>query len=110
MALLTATVPAIAGTLAAPAAMSVADTISGNYVGGYLKVVNGSGGSVNFTMVDPGRTAAGNTGTQAAVAIAASTARWFPLQAAFVNSATNLINTTLSSATSVTYELLPPSP
>lgn len=108
MALLTATVPAIAGTVAAPAAMSTADTISGNMVGGYLKVINGSGGSVNFTLVDPGRTAAGNTGTQPAVAVAASTARWFPLTSAFVNSATNLINVTLSSATLVTYELLPP--
>ncbi len=109
MALLTATTPVIAGTLAAPGAMSVADTISGNMVGGYLKVINGSGGSVNFTIVDPGRTAAGNTGTQAAVAVAASTARWFPLTAAYVNSATNLINVTLSSATTITYELLPPS-
>jgi hypothetical protein len=108
MALLTATVPAIAGTLAAPAAMSTADTISGNMVGGYLKVINGGGSSVNFTIVDPGRTRAGNTGTQAAVAVANGTAKWFPLEAAFVNSATNLINTTLSSATSVTYELLPP--
>jgi hypothetical protein len=110
MALLTATTPVIAGTLAAPAAMSTADTISGNLVGGYLKVVNGSGGSVNFTIADPGRTAAGNTGTQAASAIAAGAARWYPLEAAFVNSATNLINVTLSAATSVTYELLPPTP
>ncbi len=109
MALLTATTPAITGTLAAPAAMSTADTISGNMVGGYLKVINGSGGSVNFTITDPGRTAAGNTGTQAASAIAAAAARWYPLTSAFVNTSTNLINVTLSSATSVTYERLPPS-
>ncbi len=110
MALLTSTVPVIAGTTAAPAAMSTSDTINGNMVGGYLKVYNGSGSPVNFTLVDPGKTQAGNTGTQAAVAVAAAAAKWFPLTSAFVNPTTNLINTTLSLATSVTYELLPPSP
>ncbi len=108
MALLTVTTPAVGGTLAAPAAMSTADTVSGNLAGGYLKVINGGGSSINVTLVDPGRTRAGNTGTQAAVAVANGAAKWFDLDAAFVNSATNLINITLSSATSVTYELLPP--
>lgn len=108
MALLAATTPTIAGTLAAPAAMSTADTISGNMVGGYLKVYNGAGAPTNFTIVDPGRTRAGNTGTQAAVSITNATAEWFPLLSAYVNPTTNLINVTLSSATSVTYELLPP--
>ncbi len=107
MALLAVTTPAVTGTLAAPAAMSTADTINGNLVGGNLKVINGAGAPVNFTITDPGRTALGNTGTNAAVAVANGTAKWFELTAAMVDPADNLIHTTLSSATSVTYELIP---
>ncbi len=107
MALLTATVPAVGGTLAAPGSLGKSNTINGNYVGGQLKVINGSGGSINITIVDPGRTAAGNTGTQAAVAVADGAAKWFELTAAFVDSATNLFTVTSSSASSVTYELIP---
>lgn len=107
MALLTPTTPAIAGTLAAPGAVSASDTISGNLVGGALKVYNGSGSSINVTFADPGHTAAGNTGTQAASAIANGAARWYPLLASFVNSSTNLITVTFSGTTTVTYELIP---
>lgn len=108
MALLTAITPAITGTLAAPAALGTSNTINGNYVGGYLKVYNASGGSINITFTDPGTTEAGNAGTQPAVAVADGAAKWFPLLAAFVASATSLITVTSSSASSVTYELLPP--
>lgn len=108
MALLTAITPAITGTLAAPAALGTSNTINGNLVGGYLKIYNGSGGSINITFTDPGTTAAGNTGTQAAVAVADGAAKWFPLLAAFRASATNLITVTSSSASSVTYELVGP--
>jgi hypothetical protein len=107
MALLAVTTPAVGGTLAAPAAMSTADTINGNLVGGSLKVINGAGSPVNFTIVDPGRTGLGNTGTNAPVAVANGTAKWFPLTSAMVDSSSGLISTTLSSATSVTYELIP---
>lgn len=108
MALLTATTPAITGTLAAPAAVSASDTINGNLVGGFLKVINASGGSINVTFTDPGRTAAGNTGTQAAVAVADGAAKWFPLLDVFRNSTTNLFTVTFSATTSVTYELIAP--
>lgn len=106
MALLAATTPAVTGTLAAPAALSTADTINGNMVGGSLKVINGSGSSVNFNLVDPGTTDAGNTGTQAVTAIAAGAAKWFKLDKAFIGS-DNLFHTLLSLATSMTYELIP---
>lgn len=106
MALLTAIAPAITGTLAAPGALGVSNTINGNLVGGNLKVYNGSGGSINITFVDPGHTAAGNTGTQAAVAVADGAAKWFPLLAGFVAS-DGLITVTSSSASTVTYELVP---
>lgn len=106
MALLTATSPAATGTLAAPAAVSSSDTISGNLVGGYLKVYNASGSSINVTVADPGRTAMGNTATNAAIAVANNTAKWILLTAGMVDSATNLITVAFSATTSVTYELL----
>lgn len=106
MALLTPIAPVITGTLAAPAALGTSNTISGNLVGGNLKIYNASVGSVNVTVVDPGHTAAGNTGTQAVVAIAASAAKWFPLLAGFVDSS-NLITVTVPDATGLTYELIP---
>lgn len=108
MAALTGTTIAAAGgngSLAAPAAMSVADTIDDNYVGYILAVTNGSGSSVNFGFTDPGLTPAGNTGTEAPVAIAAAATRRWRLTSQFVNPSTGVINTTLSLATSVTYEL-----
>lgn len=108
MALLTATVPTVIGTLAAPAAMSTADTINGNYApNGALKVINGSASSVNFNLVDPGATAAGNAGTQAVTAIAAGASKWFALSSAYVDPDDNLIHTVLSLATTITYELIP---
>jgi hypothetical protein len=106
VALLAVTTPAVTGTLAAPAALSTADTINGNLVGGSLKVINASGSSVNFNLADPGRTDAGNTGTQAVTAVANNTGKWFKLDAAFVD-ADNLFHTVLSSAPGVTYELIP---
>jgi len=107
VALLTATTPAVGGTLAAPAAIGTSNTINGNLVPCNLKVINGAGSPVNVTIVDPGRTDAGNTGTQAAVAVANGTAKWFSLTSAFVNPSDNLVTVTLDSATSVTYELIP---
>lgn len=107
MALLAATTPAVGGTLAAPAAIGTSNTINGNLVGGQLKVINGAGAPVNVTIVDPGHTDAGNTGSQAAVAVANATAKWFALTAAFVDPVTNLITVTVSDATTITYELIP---
>lgn len=107
MALLTATVPAVGGTLAAPAAAGTSNTINGNYAGGAIKIINAAVGSVNVTIVDPGATPAGNAGTQAAVAVANGTAKWFALTAPFVNPTTNLFTITISDATSITYELIP---
>jgi hypothetical protein len=94
-----------AGTLGAPAAMSVADTIDGDYAGYILEVKNGAGAPTNLTFVDGGTTPAGNTGTQAPTAIAAGATRRFRLNGAFVDPDDGLFHLTLSSATSVTYEL-----
>lgn len=107
MALLTATTPAVGGTLAAPAAIGTSNTINGNLAPCNLKVINGAGAPVNVTIVDPGHTNAGNTGTQAAVSVTNGTAQWFSLTSAFIDPATSLITVTVSSATTITYELIP---
>lgn len=107
MALYTATTITRAGVAAAPAAVSASDTISGALAtsGTILEVKNGGGGSINVTFVDPGSTAAGNTGTQAPVAVAAGVTRRFKLASAFVNEDTGLITVNYSGTTSVTWEL-----
>lgn len=98
------------GTLGAPAAVSLSDTISGNLAsaGAILEVKNGSGSSINVTFTDPGRTAYGSTaasGLATPVAVAnAATKRW-KLHAGLVDPATNLITVAFSAITSVTYEL-----
>ncbi len=107
MALLTPTNPAVGGILAAPAAIGTSNTINGNLAPCNLKVINGAGSPVNVTIVDPGHTSAGNTGTQAAVSVTNGTAQWFLLTSAFVDPSTSLITVTVSSATSITYELIP---
>jgi hypothetical protein len=96
-----------AGVAAAPAAVSVSDTIPGSLAtaGVILEVKNGSGGSINVTFVDPGLTPAGNTGTNAAIAVAAGATKRFKLSTAFVDSSTGNITVNYSSATSVTWEL-----
>jgi hypothetical protein len=97
----------VGGTLAAPVNVTVSDTISGNDIanGCILEVLNGSGAPITVTFVDPGHTAAGNTGTQAGVSVAAAAKRRFKPSAAFVDPVTNLCTVTYSSATTVTYEL-----
>lgn len=108
MALLTATNPAVTGTVVTGAAVSSSDTINGNYAGGYLVVVNGAGAPINVTIADPGRTALGNTGTNAAIAVTNGTSKAIKLTSAMVDSATNLITVAFSATTSITYVLYPP--
>ncbi len=108
MALLNPTTPATTGTVVTGAAVSSSDTINGNYAGGYLIVINGSGSSINVTIVDPGRTALGNTGTNAAIAVANGASKAIKLTSAMVDSTTNLITVNFSATTTVTYVLYPP--
>jgi hypothetical protein len=107
VALYTATTITRAGVAAAPVAVSASDTISGSLVSAnaILEVKNGGGGSINVTFVDPGTTPAGNTGTQAGIAVAAGTTKRFRLSSAFTDPDTNLITVNYSGTTSVTWEL-----
>ncbi len=87
---LTATVT---GALSAPSQVVSSETINGNLValGGKLMVNNASGSPVNVTIADPGRTGLGNTGTNAAQAVATATSKLFKLTDAMVDSATGNI-------------------
>lgn len=95
------------GTLSNPQAVTASDTISGNDIanGAILEVKNSSGGSINVTFTDPGHTAAGNTGTQAAVAVAAGTTKRFKPTVALVDPVLNVVTVNYSATATVTYEL-----
>jgi hypothetical protein len=60
------------------------------------------------TIVDPGHTAAGNTGTQAAVTVAANTSRSWGAHvlSEYVDPVTNLITVNYSSTATITAQLI----
>lgn len=97
----------VGGALSAPGAVTSTETINGNLVanGAILQVINGSGGSINVTITDPGRTAAGNTGTQAPTAVAAGATRFFKLSTAFVDTSGE-IEIAFSATTTVTAQVI----
>ncbi len=98
----------VAGALSAPGAVTSSETINGNLVAkaAKLQVVNGSGTPMNVTFTDPGRTPLGNTGTQAATAVAAGATRFFKLTSALIDAATGNITVGFSATTSVTAQIV----
>lgn len=109
MALLTAVSVTTAATTVAPNAMTTADTVQQSDIGvggALINVINASGGSVNFTIVDPGFSPVSNPGTATAQAVPAGADRWFRISPNHVNPSTGVASVTLSLATSVTYKLI----
>lgn len=109
MALLTAVSVTSTATNVAGAAVSASDTIAAADIGvngALLNVTNGSGGSINVTLLDPGTTGVGNVGTAVAQAVANSTDRWFRLSPQHVNPATGVATVTYSGTATVTYKLI----
>ena len=110
MALITvSSVPGQTATAVAAAAVSASDTLAAADIGTngvLLNVINGSGGSINVTIADPGTTAVGNVGTTAAQAVANGADRWFRILPGHVNAATGVATVTYSGTTSVTYKAL----
>ncbi len=98
----------VTGVLSAPGAVTSSETINGNLValGGVLQVVNGSGSSMNVTFTDPGRTPLGNTGTQAGVAVANGTTKFFKLTTGLIDSATGNITVGFSATTTITAQVI----
>jgi hypothetical protein len=107
MALYTCTYPTKAGSVVTAAAVSSSDTISGNDVNaGCVLIVTVGATPTNVTFTDPGHTLAGNTGTQAAVTVAANTSKAFGNLAAFIDPSTNLVTVGYSSTTGATWQLV----
>jgi hypothetical protein len=108
MAALTPSTVGVAGLLAAPAAVSASDTISGDLVpvGGLILRVTNAGGSPDVVSVsDGGTTPAGNAGTVAGVSVAAGTTKSILITQNNINRATNQVTIAHSFTTTVTYEL-----
>lgn len=109
MALLTAVSVGTAKTTVAPNSVTSSDTISQSDIGlngALLQVINGSGGSINVTIADPGVTAVGNAGTPLVQAVANGTDGWFLIAPGYVNPSTGVATVAFSGTTSVTYKLL----
>lgn len=109
MALLTAVSVVSAATPVAGAAVSASDTIAAADIGvngALLNVINGSGGSINVTLADPGFSDVGNAGAAVPQAVAAGADRWFRLSPFHVNPATGVATVTYSGTTTVTYKLV----
>lgn len=92
---------------AAPATYTPAasDTFSVNDLPAILEVRNASGGSINVTRVDGGRTTAGTAAAAiSATAVANNATHRFKLTSAFADTSTGLVTVNFSGTTSVTCE------
>lgn len=96
------------GLLAAPAAVSASDTISGELIppqGLVYRVINGGASPDNVSISDGGLTPQGNPGTVTPVAVANGTTQSILITRNNINKSTNLATITHSFTTTVTYEL-----
>jgi len=90
------------GELDAPYSPTTSDTFSINDLPAILEINNASGGSINYTLVDGGRTTAGTAAAALTpVAIANGARRRFKLGKEYAAS-DGLVTVTLSSVSSVT--------
>lgn len=108
MAAITPSTVGVAGLLAAPAAVSASDTISGDLVpaaGLLYRVINGGGSPDTVSVSDGGTTPVGNAGTVVGVTVTNATTKTILITQNNINRSTNLVTITHSFTTSVTYEL-----
>lgn len=108
MALITPSTVGTTGLLAAPAAVSASDTISGDLVpaaGLLYRVINAGASPDTVTVSDGGLTPAGNAGTVTGVTVTNATTKTILIIQANINRTTNLVTIAHSFTTTVTYEL-----
>ena len=98
MAILTHTVPVLAGTAPVFAAPSASDTVQ---VGSILIVKNGSGAGITVTLATPGNLGTGDAYPDKAYTVAAGAEAWIPVLKDYKNAA-GVAAVTFSSVTSVT--------
>jgi hypothetical protein len=106
MATLTAVGLGTTGLASNPQPVTSSDKITAGDVanGAILEVKNGSGSSINVTIVDGGHTPAGGSATSATQAVAAGTTKRFKPSSLYGDSNGD-VTVTYSSTTTVTYEL-----
>lgn len=107
MATLTAVALGTTGIAANPQAVANGDKITGGDIalGAILEVKNGSGSSINVTIVDNGHTPAGTTpGTGTTQAVAAGATKRFKPSTNYADSNGD-VTVNYSATTTVTYEL-----
>lgn len=112
MALLVATRPTSPNVGVVPTANAVnaSDTIAAadlGTLGAYLRVTNGSGGSINVTVSDSSLSLTGNAATPVANAVANSATEMVYISPKALNLSTGVVTVTFSATTSVTAELYP---
>ena len=100
--LTTQTVTALAGTAVTMASAAAGgDTVNRPARGLYLKVTNGSGGSLDVTIAVPGNAWNGAAAPDTTVAVAAGATKYIPMDARYANSS-NQAAITYSGVTSLT--------
>lgn len=93
------------GELASTYTPASSDTFPVADLPAVLEVNNGSGGSINVTLVDGGRTSAGTAAAAlSAVAIANGAKRRFKLTSTYQDVSTGLVTVNFSATSSVTCE------
>jgi hypothetical protein len=108
MAAITSTTVVAAGVTASAGSVASSDTIAEaqfGTTGVILRVINGSGASVDVTVSDPGTTPMGNAGTAVAVAVGAGVTKMIFIARAAINASTGVATVSYSATTTITYEL-----
>lgn len=101
--------PAVTGTTPTPVAVgSSLRTVNGNLVayGATLELKNASGGAVDVTIIDPGRTAAGNPADQTPEQVAAGTTEYFKLADQHIDRTMNLVYVAVQPTAGVTAQVI----
>lgn len=109
-AMVVSNVPAQTKVTVAGTAVTSSDTLTAGQVGSngvLLNVINGGGSPINVTIVDPGKSAAGNAATAAVQAVANATDGWFRVTPAHVDPVSGVATVTYSGTTTVTYKAIP---
>lgn len=105
MALLTTQQITAAGIAPAYTAVSSSDTVPADS-SLFLHVKNGSGASINVTLVDSGVTPGGSSASSVARAVPAGQERVIAIPQSFASPATGLVTVNYSATTSVTAAVL----
>lgn len=98
-----------ATNVAAAAFSATSNTITNDEIGAsgaLLAVINGAAAPITVTLEDPTFTGVGNAPLEVAQSVTNATTRWFRITRNHVDQSTGLATITLSSITTITYQLI----